>query len=184
MAKKIKGKDWFTIFAPKIFQEKIIGETMADDAKKVINRMVELPVVLITNDMSKYYMKAKMKIKRVEGQNAYAELAGLECMRDYIARMIRHRVTRIDTVQKLETKDGKQIVVKCVIVTSRKVTAGVEKKIRKYVEDVITKNVSESTLDDFVTKILKDVIKQKILKEGSKIYPLKFFEVRKLEVKI
>ncbi|MCX8179645.1 MAG: hypothetical protein N3E38_02860 [Candidatus Aenigmarchaeota archaeon] len=184
MARKIKGKDWYNILAPKIFEEKVLGETPADDVKKVINRTLEVPLVLLTNDMGKYYVKAKMKIVKVENQNAYTELFGLECMRDYMARMIRHRVTRIDTVQKLETKDGKKIVIKSIIVTNKRVTAGVESKIKKFVEEFIAKTVSENTLDEIVTKILKDVIKQKILKDGSKIYPLKFFEIRKLEVKI
>ncbi len=184
MAKKIKGKDWFTILAPKIFQEKVLGETPGDDVKKVIGRTVEAPLVLITNDMSKYYLKAKMKITHIDGTKAYTELAGLECLRDYIARMIRHRVTRIDTVQRLTTKDGKRVAVKCIIVTNRRVTKGIEKEIKKYVEDVINKAVSENTLDDFVTKILKDTIKQKILKEASKIYPIRFFEIRKLEIKV
>lgn len=184
MAKKIKGKDWFTIIAPKIFQEKVLGETPGDDVKKVIGRTVEAPLVMITNDMSKYYLKAKMKIVRIDDLKAYTELAGLECLRDYIARMIRHRVTRIDTVQRLETKDGKKVAVKSIIVTNKRVTRGVEKDIKKYVEDVIAKTVTESTLDDFVTKILKDNIKQKVMKEGSKIYPLRFFEIRKLEIKV
>jgi small subunit ribosomal protein S3Ae len=184
MAKKIKGKDWYTILAPKIFQEKVVGETPADDAKKVIGRTVDMPMVLLTNDMSKYYLKAKLKVVRVDGLKAYTELAGLECLRDYIARVIRHRVTRIDTVQRLETKDGKKVAVKTVVVTSRRVTRGVEKGIKKFVEDVIATTVKESSLDELVTKILKDSLKQKIMKEGSKIYPLKFFDVRKLEVKV
>lgn len=184
MAKKIKGKDWFTIFAPKLFQEKVLGETPGDDTKKVLGRTIQVPLVMITNDMSKYYLKTKLKITKIEGLKAYTEVAGLECLRDYIARMIRHRVTRIDTVQKLETKDGKKIVVKSIIVTNRRVTRGIEKEIRKYVEGVLSKNVSESTLDDFLMKILKDTIKQKIMKECSKIYPLRFFEIRKLEIKV
>jgi len=184
MAKKIKGKDWYVLIAPKIFQEKVLGETPSDDPKKIISRTVEIPLVLLTNDMSKYYFKVKMKVVRVDGLKAYTEFAGLECLRDHIARVIRHRVTRIDTVQRLETKDGKKIAVKTVIVTNRRVTKGVEKDIKKFVEDLIAATVKESSLDEFVTKILKDSIKQRVLKEGSKIYPLKFFEVRKLEVKI
>ncbi|MEM5799667.1 MAG: hypothetical protein QXZ43_03305 [Candidatus Aenigmatarchaeota archaeon] len=184
MVKKIKGKDWFTIIAPKMFQEKILGETPGDDVKKVIGRIIEVPLVMITNDMSKYYLKAKMKIVKIDGLKAYTDLAGLECLRDHIARMIRYRITRIDTVQRLETKDGKKVAVKSVIVTNRRVTRGIEKEIKKYVEDIIAKTVSENTLDDFLTKVLKDSIKQKIMKEGSKIYPLRFFEIRKLEIKI
>jgi ribosomal protein S3AE len=184
MAKKIKGKDWYTIIAPKFFQEKVLGETPGDDVKKVIGRTVEVPLVLLTNDMGKYYLKAKMKIIKIEGSKAFTELAGLECLRDHISRMIRHRVTRIDIVQRLETKDGKKIAVKSIVVTNRRVTRGLEKDIKKFVEEVIASSVKESSLDEFVTKILKDIIKQKVLKEGSKIYPLRFFEIRKLEVKV
>jgi small subunit ribosomal protein S3Ae len=184
MAKKIKGKDWYVLMAPKMFQEKVLGETPADDAKKVMGRVVEIPLILLTNDMSKYYLKAKMKVVKVDGSKAYTELAGLECLRDYIARVIRHRVTRIDTVQRLETKEGKKVSVKTVVVTNRRVTKGIERDIKKFVEDTIAAVAKESNLDEFVIKILKDSIKQKILKEGSKIYPLKFFEVRKLEVKV
>jgi len=184
MAKKIKGKDWYTIIAPKIFQEKVLGETPGDDVKKVINRSVEVPLVLLTNDMSKYYLKVKVKITKVDGLKAYTELAGLECLRDYVARMIRHRVSRIDVVQRLKTKDEKKVSVKSIIVTNRRVTRGLEKDIKKFVEDIIASNVKESSLDEFVTKVLKDSIKQRVLKDGSKIYPLRFFEIRKLEVKV
>jgi len=182
MAKKIKGKEWYKIIAPKFFEEKILGETPADDVKKLISRTIEVPLVLITNNMNKFYIKVKFKIISVEGNKAYTEFVGLECLRDYISRMIRHGINRIDVVQKLKTKDEKNVVVKSIIITNRKVNKGVEKEIRKLVIEILKKIVTENKLDDTLAKILDDSIRNKILKEGSKIYPIRSFDIRKMEV--
>ncbi|MFN6991703.1 MAG: hypothetical protein ACK4MM_03155 [Fervidobacterium sp.] len=183
MAKKIKGKDWFTIIAPKIFNEKVLGETPADDTKKLISRTIEVPYITLTNDMSKFYIKVKFRITKVDNNKAYTEVAGMECLRDYLARMIRHGINRIDTIQRLKTQDGRNVAIKCITVTNKRVTKGIEKKISDFVKKVIEKSVTESKLDDFLSKIFSDSLKNKILKEGSKIYPLRNFDVRRLEVR-
>lgn len=183
MAKKIKGKDWFTIVAPKIFNEKVLGETPADDTKKLISRTIEVPYITLTNNMSKFYIKVKFKITKVDESKAYTEVAGMECLRDYIARMIRHGINRIDIVQTLTTQDNKKVTIKCLAITNKKVTKGVEKKIRSFVKENIEKSVTGSKLDELLSKIFNDSLKNKLLKEGSKIYPLRNFDVRKLEVR-
>ena len=182
MAKKIKGKDWYTIVAPRIFEEKVLGDTPADDLNKLIGRTVSTPFVFVSKDMSKYYIKVKFKITKVDGTKAFTEFHGLECLRDYISRLVRHRITRIDIVQKLKTKDEKKVIIKSLIITNRKVTIGVEKSIRSFVEKTLDKIVSENTLDSLLTKIFNDNIKQKIIKEGGKIYPIRAFEIRRMDV--
>lgn len=182
MAKKIKGKDWYTVIAPKFFEEKVLGDTPADDINKVLGRTISTPLVFVSKDMSKYYIKVKFKITKVEGTKAYTEFHGMECLRDYISRLVRHRITRIDIVQKLKTKDDKKIAIKSLIITNRKVTRGVEKNIRSFVEQTLEKITSENTLDSLLSKILNDSIKQKIMKEGGKIYPIRAFEIRRMDV--
>ncbi|MBU5689672.1 MAG: hypothetical protein QXM68_00880 [Candidatus Aenigmatarchaeota archaeon] len=182
MAKKIKGKDWYTVIAPKFFEEKVLGDTPGDDVNKVIGRKVTVPLVFVSKDMSKYYLKVRFKITKIDGTKALTEFDGLECLRDYIARMVRHRVTRIDIVQKLKTKDEKNVVVKSMIITNKRVTRGIEKSLREFVQQVIEKVTNENTLESLLSKILNDSIKQKIMKEGSKIYPLRAFEIRKMEI--
>ncbi|MEM5878723.1 MAG: hypothetical protein QXF12_07655 [Candidatus Aenigmatarchaeota archaeon] len=182
MAKKIKGKDWYTVIAPKFFEEKVLGDTPADDVNKVLGRTISTPLVFVSKDMSKYYIKVKFKITKVEGNKAYTEFHGMECLRDYISRLVRHRITRIDIVQKLKTKDDKKIAIKSLIITNRKVTRGVEKNIRTFVEQTLEKLTSENNLDSLLTKILNDSIKQKIMKEGGKIYPIRAFEIRRMDV--
>jgi small subunit ribosomal protein S3Ae len=182
MAVKKKPKKWFTILAPKFFGEKEIGVTLASEEGSLIGRRIVVSPVELTNDMEKYYMKIVFKISRVEGDKAFTEFDGSECMRDYISRMVVHHVRRIDVIQDLVTKDGKKIRVKSLAITRKKMKSSLEKVIRKEIEKRIKETVENSLLEDFVKKILSDEIKSKIMKEVSKIYPLKNFEIRKTQM--
>jgi len=181
MAKKLKGKGWYTIVAPKIFGEKILGETPAGDPNTLLNRKIEVSLINLINDPSKYYLKFRFRVNKIDGNRLLTEFDGLECLRDYISRMIRHGVKRIDTVQDLVTKDKKKIRVKTLILTSRRAKKEIEVAIRKFVKDKLKKQIESMTLDEFIESVTNDSIKKSIMNEGSKIYPLNVFEMRKVE---
>jgi len=109
MPKKLRGKGWYTILAPKMFKERIIGETPVGDPKTLMNRRLDVHLINLIDDLSKYYIKIFFKIKEIKEDKAYTEFDGLECLRDYISRLIRYGITRIDTIQNLTTKDGKKL---------------------------------------------------------------------------
>jgi small subunit ribosomal protein S3Ae len=180
--KKGKLKKWFTIFAPKYFGEKEIGMTLASDENSLIGRRIEVSPVELTGDMSKYYLKLIFKIIRVEDEKAFTEFDGSECTRDYISRLVLHKVRRVDIIQDLVTKDGKKIRVKSLAIARKKMASSIEKVIRKEIEKILKNDIENSLLEEFVKKILSDEIKNKVLKEIKKIYPLRNFEIRKTEV--
>ena len=103
-------------------------------------------------------------------------------MRDYISRMVLKRVRRIDTVQDLQTKDGRKVRVKGIAIISKKVKSTMEKIIRSQISETMKMEVSESDFDDFVMMLTTDELKSKILREARKIYPVRNFEIRKSEV--
>ena len=51
MSKKIKGKEWYSIVAPELFSNKVLGQTPVDDQKKLIWRKVETPLINFTNEV-------------------------------------------------------------------------------------------------------------------------------------
>ncbi len=177
---KGKKKDWFLIIAQPFGKE--VGKTLAEEADQLIGRRISVPLVELINDFNKYYMKFYFRIKKIEGNNAIAEFDGSECLRDYISRMIVRRVRRIDVIQDLKTKDGRKIRVKSLVVVSKRVKSTMEKTIRKKVETLMEEEVKNSTLEEFIQKIISDEIKNKAIKEVSKIYPVRHFEIRKTEV--
>jgi len=181
MPKKLRGKEWYSLIAPKIFKEKVIGETPVGDSKTLIGRKLDVYLINLIDDLSKYYIKFYFKVKEVKDNKAYTEFDGLECLRDYISRMIRYGIARIDTVQDLTTKDKKKLKVKSIIITSKKIKKNVEISLKSFVEEKIKKTVEESKLDEFLEKIINDTLKNSILEEGGKIYPIRMFEIRKVE---
>ncbi|MBI1978636.1 MAG: hypothetical protein HYS62_01075 [Candidatus Aenigmarchaeota archaeon] len=182
MAVKLKGKQWFKIISPKFFGEKEIGQTVAGVPDALIGKTINMSAIELTDDINKYYMTLKLKINSVNGDKASTEFVGSECMQDYISRMVLHRVRRIDTVQDLTTNDDVKIRIKGLTIIPKRAKSSIEVKVREFVAASIKKVVEDSTLEELLMKILANEIKNKILKEGRTIYPIRNFEVRKTEI--
>jgi len=181
MAKRLKGKEWYTIIAPKLFGEKILGQTPAGDPETLKNRVVTVSLVNLTNDPSKYYLKFNFKIKGMKEKKLFTEFYGFQCLRDYISRMIRHGILRIDNVHDIQTKDGVKLRIKTITLTSKKAKKVIEINIRKFIKEKLEEDISSMDLDEFIRKVLDDSLKKHLINEGSKIYPIYNFEIRKVE---
>ena len=181
MAKRLKGKTWYTIFAPTYFEGKEIGVTPASEPELLVGRRLTIPVTELIGDMEKYYMKITFRIVRVNGDKAFTDFDGFECMRDYIARMVVRRVRRIDVIQDEVSKDGKKLRIKTIAIISRKANRSIEKRIRKRIEEMVREAVSASSMDEFIKKVISGELKKKIFEEIMKIYPPRHFEFRKIE---
>lgn len=180
--KKAKGKEWFTIVAPKIFGEKDIGKTLTAEPEKLINRILSLSAIELINDLGKYHLKFKFRIVKLDGNRAITEFEGSECLQDYISRMVLTRVRRIDAVQDLKTKDGTMMRVKALATISKKATSSVEKVVRLLIYQLVKDEVEKSTLEQFIRKVISNDLKTKVLRESRSIYPMRNFEIRKIEV--
>ena len=184
-AKKRVKKEWYTILAPNYFKNKEIGKTLANDPKLLIGRRLTISAIDLTNDLSKYYLKLTFRIVDFDSEKKIAktEFDQSECLRDYIARMVIRRVTRIDVIQDEITKDNKKIRVKSIAVLPKRPTSSVKKCVRKRIREIVKEILSNCSLADFVHGILNEEWKKKIANEIRKIYPLRNFEIRKVEVK-
>ncbi len=182
-ARRKKKKIWIKILAPEYFGKKEIGETPVTEPEQAIGRTLTISVVDLTGDYNKYYMKISFRINKVENGCAYTEFDGLECLTDYISRMVLRRVTRIDVVQDEITKDNVKLRIKTIIVIYSKVTRSIQRNIRFKTMEMVRNFVKNSTLEEFVKKVLNDEYKKKIIAELRKIYPIRHFEFRKVEVR-
>jgi len=182
LTKAKKVKVWLKIVAPKFLGGKELGEIPANEPENVIGRRIILSAIDVLGDLNKYYLKFIFKVGKVQGDTAYLYFDGLECTRDYISRVIRRRVDRIDHVFDKVTKDGIKLRIKTVTVTKR-VPRSIRTKIRKLIHDLVSKEIESSTMEEFILKVLSDDFKEGIKQNIKKIYPPRFFEFRKIEVK-
>ncbi|MDT7858689.1 MAG: hypothetical protein RQ930_01410 [Candidatus Aenigmarchaeota archaeon] len=182
MPKSKKTKVWLKLITPEFLGRKEVGEIPANEPEAAKGRRVIISAIDVLGDFNKYYLKFIFKVGKVDNEYAYLYFDGLECTRDYIARMIRRKVDRTDLVVDKVTKDGIVLRIKTICVT-RKVPRGIRKKIRKKIDEILNKEVKDSTMDNFILKVLSDDFKNSIISSLNKIYPVKHFEFRKIEVK-
>ena len=182
ISKKMKGKKWFAILAPEMFGSGELGKTLAVDAPSMVGRKISTSMMEMTGDFKKYYIKISLRITGVKDEKALTEFAGSECLADYVSRMVYRKTRRVDTVQDLKTKDGKNIRVKTITILPRRVKSSIQTTVRNKVGEMMKAEVEASTLEEFVEKMLSDEIKNKILDEARRIYPVRKFEIRKTEV--
>jgi len=182
VTKKAKAKEWYTLIAPKVFEEKEIGKTFVDDPGKLIGRRITLNMIELTNEFDKFYVKISFRIMRVDGKKAYTEFDGSECLRDYISRMVVRRIRRIDAIQDLVLKDGNKIRFKGLAIVPRRIKSSIQVKIRNKIKELVKEYVESISLEDFIRELIKDEMKYKILREIRTTYPVRNFEVRKVEM--
>ena len=61
IALKKKKKQWFTIVAPREFNEMEIGESLAPDTQSLVNRRISLSLGFLTGDLSRQNTKGRRR---------------------------------------------------------------------------------------------------------------------------
>lgn len=181
MPKKVK-MEVIDIVAPSYMNSKVMASTLVAHPNNLIGKKVILPATDYDKDSDKYYLKLQFKIKKLDSNKAITLFDGSECLRDYISRMVVRRVRRVDIVQDIKTKDGSLIRIKSIAVLPGRANKSIEKKVRKRIYEILEEKVKSESLDNFVRFLLNDNLKNFIIKEIKKIYPAKFFEIRKTEI--
>ncbi len=178
--KTLKGKVWIRILAPKYFEEKFLGETLANEPEQVLNRTIETGPFEFSGDPNKFYMKLFFKVDNVDGSLARTKFFGHDTSKDFLARIVHYNATRIDTNNIVQLKDAK-LRIKTTSMTARQVSQKVDRELRRKISELVS-TLSNLTTEEFIKKIISDEIQQSFRQEFNKIYPLRAFEIRKSEV--
>jgi ribosomal protein S3AE len=182
VVKKWKGKDWFSILAPPLFDSTLIAQTPTTDPKNLVGRNIEVNVYNLTNDMKKQHMKIIFSIDKVEGKSALTRINGFECLREHIMRMVRKRNKKVQCIFDAKTKDNWLLKVTFLSILNGSPGTDVQKESRLFVEKTFMDAVQKMGINDLILSVINNQIQMKIKKEGSKIYPVRFCEVEKIRV--
>ncbi len=175
-------KRWYDIIAPKMFGEKVIGETLSADPKQLVGRRIDLNLMELSRKYSKFYIKILLQIEKLEDGKAYTKLIGHECLRERIYRMVQRRLRRVDVIQDITTKDGKKVRIKTVFVLLRRVGTSLRSAARKKAKDAIERIASSKDLENLMEAIISGDFQNEVRKEVNKIYPVGNLEIRKTEI--
>ncbi len=185
MVDKWSSKQLFQIYTPPNFldsDEKLIGETIADDPDKLIGRVIEVSLADINNDYSKMHVKLEFQIVEVLGNKARTRFKGHSFARDYLRFLVRRRRTRIDAISTVKTKDGVPFRITATGFTIIRSTTSKKNAIRRKMLEVISERGSQLTSEDFIREITGGKLSSLVYSRAKSIYPLKGIEIQKTKI--
>ncbi len=174
-----RTKSWFTIRSPKYLGDIEIGETVTNDPKRLIGRIVEATLYDITGDMTLAHIQLLFQINEIKEKLAHTIFKGHNFARDYLRSLVRRGSTRIDGRFSILTKDGYRLIISTIAFTHNRAKTSQERKIRKVMKEIVYRKAKELTFQQFVHECVLGKIGSEIYNESKKIMPLRKCEVRK-----
>ena len=167
-----------------MFNEEFVTETPTTDSKSLVGRNLEVNVSELLRQPQKYYMKLLFKIDRIDDKTrtAYTRFNGFSVSKEHVYRVVRKRVQKVELISEVQTKDGWKLQVSTLTILNRNTDAEIQRKVRNHVEEMLSKEAGEAGIDDFVKLVVNSVLQMKMKKSATKIYPVRFSEITKIEV--
>ena len=177
-----KTKRWYALNAPKCFEEKPIGHTVASDPSQAAGRVVKATLKEITGNMSHQSIGLRFKISDVRGESASTEVLGHEMQRGYIMRQLKRMRSIINAIFTVKTKDGYSVRITAIAFARKKMTVSQESAIRKIIIEGISKQAGKTSFDKLFQEMAFGKISGDLFKDIKKIYPVARIEVTKSRV--
>jgi small subunit ribosomal protein S3Ae len=181
-ATKVTKKSWYSIIAPKIFRNVVLGETLLSDPKLALNKTVTQNLMNLVHDVKKQNINIKFIVDKVEGGRAYTSVIGYSMIPASIKRLTRRRSEKIELSFVCETSDNKKIRLKPLVFTKAVVKGSVKTKLYKTIVEYLTRAVKKMTFDNLVSDIVNYKLQTSAATYLKKIYPLRKFEIKSMEL--
>jgi small subunit ribosomal protein S3Ae len=182
---KWSAKELYQIYSPPGFlegDEKIVGETVADDPEKIIGRVIEVTLADLINDYSKMHIKLNFQITEVTGNTARTRFKGHTFARDYLRFLVRRRRTRIDSISTVKTKDGIPFRITATGFTLHRSKTSKKDAIRREMLNIVKARAEELDSLEFIRETTNGKLGSQIYFQCKSIYPLKGVEVQKSRI--
>ena len=169
MAKAVK-KRWFRIIAPKLFNERVVGETPAFDPQTLSGKALKVNMFTLTDNMRKQHTEISLLVDNVEGDKAITRMIGYHTLPTSIKRLVRKGRTRLDQTIKAITKDEKVVTIKVLLITRNVVQGSVTRAMHTETKRFIIKSVSASNFDQLSELIIYGKLQKELKTKLNKAY--------------
>lgn len=180
---KIKKKRWFQIAASQHFNNRVFGETIAEDPANLAGRTVTVSMMNLTGEMKRQNINITFEITNVNEDKARTEIRKYKLTPASIKRYVRKGKNRLDLSFTCDTADGKTVTIKPFFLTVRTTGGAHLTLLRKEAAKLIKEAIKNTKYHDLFTNIITNRFQREIRMKLNKIYPLKSCEIRVLELK-
>jgi small subunit ribosomal protein S3Ae len=178
---KWRKKRYFSVLAPKIFQEREIGQTIAYDASSLNGRPINTNLMVITGNIKKQQINITFKINKVQGDTAYTMVEQYAVSPSAIKRKIRRQRERVDESLQCVTKDNKIVRIKPLLITRVKASRSVLSVLRNALLRFVLDSVRKTDYDSLVMDIINEKFQKNVANTLSKIAPVRFVDIRMMK---
>ncbi len=177
-----KLKKWFTVYAPKQFNEVQIAEMPANDEKAVVGRNIKVALSSLTNNPAHAYTEVILKVTDVNGEAAHTKIIRVEQLYSYIRSLVRRYRSVASGVFPAVTKDDVSVVAKMLVITKARTAHTKINGIRKETKGYVESYFKDNELNTALSGIIEGKMQNDLSKKLAHIAPINRVEVKKLEV--
>ncbi len=177
-----RDKAWYTVYAPALFGNCEIGETVGLNPDDLNGRTMETTLREVTGDFTQQHVKLYFQISDVKGNKAYTMFTGHDLTRDYVRMHVRRGTTRVDIITDVRTADGYRVRIRALAFTIQRVAASQSRAIRNAMRKVIQGAAKEKSFSGFIHETILGKLSADIHKEVKLIYPIKKIEIMKSKI--
>ncbi len=178
-----KLKKWYSVYAPKVFNDVVIGEMPGNEDKSVIGRNIVVGLDSLTRNPSNAYTSVTLKVIDVNGNAAHTKLVSMSQLYSYIRSLVRRYRSIASTVLPVQTKDGISMVVKILVITRARTTHSRIFGIRKEMNEHVSNFFKENDSNVAINAVIEGRFQAELAAKLRHIAPLNKVEVKTLEVK-
>lgn len=181
---KWKTKQWYTVLAPQIFENKEIAEIISSDEENLKNRIISLSLgeLIGPSSQSAIFTLLKFRINEVKGKNAHTKLIGHEISSSYIRTLSRRGRSILNVVCDVKTKDDQVLRMKILAVSGTAVSQNTKKNIYRTIMDELKKISAKYKLDQLIQEVIFGKFASLLFNRIKQITPMKRVEIKKTEL--
>jgi len=158
-----------------------LGETYLASPEGAIGRNLKVNLKDITGNVKDQNAYVIFTIEEVEGTTLKASASGYELTATSVKRMVRKNTNRLDDYLVFKTKDGKNVIIKTILITQTKAQRSIQKQLRQkmkaYLADEVRNNTFEMVVSNLVTRKTQMTLKKLLYK----MYPVNEAAIRILQ---
>ncbi|MDE1868500.1 MAG: hypothetical protein KGH60_00840 [Candidatus Micrarchaeota archaeon] len=177
-----KLKKWYSVYAPKAFNNALVGEMPANEDKVAINRNIVVSLDHLTKNPNHAYTNVVLKVTDVEGTAAHTKIVSIQQLYSYIRSLVRRYRSIVASVQPVTTSNGTKMVIKLLAITKGRTAHSKILGIRSEMNQLTSEFFKANDSDAAINAIIEGRFQAEIAGKLSHIAPLNKLEVRKLEV--
>jgi small subunit ribosomal protein S3Ae len=176
---KWRAKEWYDVYAPAYFGEKMVASIPCSDPTRIVSRVVETTLYDITNDFSHQSQKLYFLAVNVKGRRVETVLKGHEYSADYLRSLVRRGSTRIDAIFNVTSRDQYVTRASVVAFTRDRVNANQQHLIRSIMRKTVDEKGATLAYDQLCHEMVLGIFGSEVYNLAKKISPLRHVGVRK-----